>query len=76
MKNAVEDVIISDNYVRSSASDNEVDRTTLSLEVIDITHENGVLVAKFPPHCSHRSQPLAVSVYGPFKRYCNAACHG
>lgn len=27
----------------------------------------------FPPHCSHKLQPLDVSVFGPFKRYCAAA---
>lgn len=27
----------------------------------------------FPPHCSHKLQPLDVSVFGPFKKYCAAA---
>ena len=25
----------------------------------------------FPPHCSHRMQPLDVCVFGPFKRFYN-----
>lgn len=27
----------------------------------------------FPPHCSHKLQPLDVSVFGPFKKYSAAA---
>ena len=29
----------------------------------------------FPPHCSHKLQPLDRTVYGPFKRYYNNACN-
>ncbi|XP_067937544.1 uncharacterized protein [Watersipora subatra] len=29
----------------------------------------------FPPHCSHKLQPLDISVYGPLKRYFNDACN-
>ncbi len=28
----------------------------------------------FPPHCSHRLQPLDRSVYGPLKRHINSTC--
>ena len=28
----------------------------------------------FPLHCRHKLQPLDRSVYGPLKRYYNAAC--
>lgn len=41
----------------------------LSLEVVDMARENGLTIVTFPPHCSHRLQPLDVSVYGPFKTY-------
>ena len=34
----------------------------------------GVTVVTFPPHCSHRLQPLDVSVYGPLKSCSNSAC--
>ncbi|KAK2578848.1 hypothetical protein KPH14_012203 [Odynerus spinipes] len=27
----------------------------------------------FPTHCSHKLQPLDVSVFGPFKKYCASA---
>ena len=32
-----------------------------------------VTILTFPPHCSHKLQPLAHTVYGPFKRYYNNA---
>ena len=28
----------------------------------------------FPPHCSHKLQPLYRSVYGPLKKALNSAC--
>ena len=31
-------------------------------------------MVSFPPHTTHKLQPLDVAVYGPFKRYYNAAC--
>lgn len=39
----------------------------LSLAAIDFARANGIVVLTFPPHCSHRLQPLDVSVYSPFK---------
>lgn len=38
----------------------------VNVEVIDIAKENGLYLITFPPHCSHRLQPLDVAVYGPF----------
>lgn len=44
----------------------------LSVEAIDLAAENGITILTFPPHCSHRMQPLDVSVFGPVKRIYNA----
>ena len=44
-------------------------KTHVSLNIINFARENGVVVLTFPPHCSHRLQPLDVSLYGPFKTY-------
>ena len=44
------------------------------IEVIDYAKEHGVVLLSFPPHCSHKLQPLDRAVYGPFKRYYNSAC--
>uniref|UniRef100_H2YBW1 DDE-1 domain-containing protein n=1 Tax=Ciona savignyi TaxID=51511 RepID=H2YBW1_CIOSA len=44
----------------------------LLYDVITLAREHGVNIVTFPPHCSHRMQPLDVSVYGPFKSHYNA----
>lgn len=36
--------------------------------------ENSILLLTFPPHCSHRLQPLDVGVYSSFKNYYNQQC--
>ncbi|XP_046661273.1 uncharacterized protein LOC124354680 [Homalodisca vitripennis] len=41
----------------------------LSIEVLNFCKENGIVMLSFPPHTSHRLQPLDRSVYGPFKRF-------
>jgi hypothetical protein len=33
--------------------------------------ENGIHMLCLPPHCTHRMQPLDVSIYGPLKKYFN-----
>ncbi|XP_045480922.1 MFS-type transporter clz9-like [Harmonia axyridis] len=45
----------------------------LSIEALDFFKKYGVIVLSFPPHCSHKLQPLDRSVYGPFKNYINTA---
>jgi len=41
--------------------------------MINYCRENGIILLSFPPHTSHKLQPLDRSVYGPFKRFYNAA---
>ena len=43
----------------------------LSVVGIDFCRENGIVLLSFPPHCSHKRQPLDRSVYGPLKKYIN-----
>lgn len=45
----------------------------LAISVLNLAKDNGVILLSFPPHCSHRLQPLDVGVYGPFKRYLSSA---
>ncbi|XP_064606151.1 uncharacterized protein LOC135471033 [Liolophura sinensis] len=47
----------------------------LGIDTIDLARDNGLIILAFPPHCSHKLQPLDVSVYGPFKRYYSSACN-
>lgn len=46
----------------------------LSVEAIDLAVSNGVHILSFPPHCSHKMQPLDVSVFGPVKAYYKSKC--
>ncbi|XP_054722826.1 uncharacterized protein LOC129232748, partial [Uloborus diversus] len=49
--------------------------THISVEIIKFSKENGIVILTFTPHCSHRMQPLDVSVFGPFKGRYNAAAN-
>jgi len=40
----------------------------LSADTLDYAKQNGVTMLSFPPHCSHRLQPLDISVFGPLKK--------
>ncbi|KAJ8967108.1 hypothetical protein NQ317_006989 [Molorchus minor] len=42
---------------------------TKNLEVIDLAREKGVILLCFPPHCSHRLQPLDVAFMRPLSLY-------
>lgn len=44
----------------------------LSCKVLNLCKENGVIMVSFPPHYSHRLQPLDVAVFGPFKKCCSS----
>ncbi|XP_039305744.1 uncharacterized protein LOC120357909 [Solenopsis invicta] len=44
-------------------------KTHLSASAINIARENGVTLFTFPPHCTHKLQPLDVGIFGPFKLY-------
>ncbi|XP_072400686.1 uncharacterized protein [Diabrotica undecimpunctata] len=39
----------------------------ISLEAINLARESGITLLSFPPHCSHKLQPLDVAVYGSYK---------
>ena len=39
----------------------------LGIEVIEIARMSGMSIITFPPHTSHKLQPLDVAVYGPLK---------
>ncbi|XP_039759705.1 uncharacterized protein LOC120633562 [Pararge aegeria] len=39
----------------------------ISLQAITYARDNGIIFVSFPPHTSHRLQPLDVGVFGPFK---------
>lgn len=43
-----------------------------TLNAINFCRENGIFMITFPPHTSHKLQPLDVGVFGPFKAYLSA----
>lgn len=47
--------------------------THISVACIDKAKESGVVMLTFPPHTSHKLQPLDRTVFGPFKMYYNVA---
>lgn len=42
---------------------------TKSIEVIDYAREKGVVLLCFPPHCTHRLQPLDMAFMKPLSTY-------
>lgn len=40
-----------------------------SLEVLQYAKDNGVILFCFPPHCTHRVQPLDVGFFSPLQTY-------
>lgn len=45
-----------------------------SLPAVELARKKGIIMVSFPPHCTHRIQPLDVVMYGPLKTYYNQAC--
>lgn len=48
----------------------------LSIPVLNFCKTNGVVLLSFPPHTSHKLQPLDRAVFGPLKRYFNTCADG
>lgn len=46
----------------------------IHINSLDFCKENGIVVLSFPPHCSHKLQPLDRSVFGPLKKVVNTTC--
>ncbi|KAJ8956452.1 hypothetical protein NQ318_010766 [Aromia moschata] len=46
----------------------------LSVPVIDFCKENNITLLTFPPHTSHKLEPLDRGVFGPFKKFFNNEC--
>lgn len=44
-----------------------------SLDVLEFAKKNNIILFCFPPHCTHRVQPLDVAFYGPLTTYYNQA---
>lgn len=42
-----------------------------NLDVLTYAKENGIIIFCFPPHCTHKLQPLDVSFFGPLNTFYN-----
>ncbi|XP_041353350.1 uncharacterized protein LOC121371487 isoform X1 [Gigantopelta aegis] len=47
----------------------------ITIDALNVAKENGIVLNTFPPHCSHKLQPLDRSVFGPFKHYYTRAAN-
>jgi len=45
----------------------------IAINILNFAKENGITILSFPPHTTHKLQPLDRSVFGPFKRHYDAA---
>ena len=45
----------------------------IDINVVEKAKTNSIIMLSFPPHCTHRLQPLDVGINGPFKSYCAKA---
>ena len=45
----------------------------LRIDVLNYAKDNGVHMLSFPAHCSHKLQPLDLTVFGPLKNYAAVA---
>lgn len=45
-----------------------------SLIAYDFCRENGIIMLSFPPHTSHRLQPLDLTIFGPLKSAYSSEC--
>ena len=41
----------------------------IGLDIIKFSRDNGIVMLSFPPHYSHKLQPLDRSVFGPLRKY-------
>lgn len=47
--------------------------THLTIESLDLASNAGIIMVTFPPHTSHKLQPLDLTVYGSLKNFYNQA---
>lgn len=46
----------------------------VSLDAINFCRENHIIMLGFPPHTTHRLQPLDVAIFGPLKTFYSQVC--
>ena len=46
----------------------------ITIEAVELPKKQGLFLLTMPPHCSHKLQPLDVSVFGAFKTFYTSFC--
>ena len=46
----------------------------MALKSIKFCRENGIILLTFPPHCTHKLQPMDRAIFGLLKKAINTAC--
>ena len=41
----------------------------IAIDIINFGRDNEIVLQSFPPHCSHKLQPLDRPMFGPLKKY-------
>lgn len=49
-------------------------KSHVSVECLNLAKDSGIVLLTFPPHTSHKLQPLDRGVFGPLKKYYNTSC--
>ncbi|XP_004208380.2 uncharacterized protein LOC101240727 [Hydra vulgaris] len=49
-------------------------KSHVSVRALDLAIQHGITMLNFFPQCTHKLQPLGRTVFGPLKRFYNAAC--
>ncbi|XP_004208758.2 uncharacterized protein LOC101237033 [Hydra vulgaris] len=49
-------------------------KSHISVRTLDLAIQHGITMLNFSPHCTHKLQPFNRTVFGPLKRFNNAAC--
>lgn len=45
----------------------------ISIQALNLAKENSITILTFPPHSTHKLQPLDVGIFGPFQKYYDSA---
>lgn len=52
--------------------DNHASHT--AVKNIEYCRDNGIILLTFPPHCTHKLQPMDRAIFGPVKKAVNTSC--
>ena len=72
LKHFIDNMSVSKNQPGVLIMDNH--NSHITIEAVELAKEHGLSLLTLPLHCSHKLQPLDVSVFAAFKRFCTFFC--